>query len=210
MLAWRRVDEPSDRVSDAEREQTVVSLRDHLLAGRLTLEEFSERVEIAYRAQIGRDLVRAAEELPEIASRPVRSRRRATGLTGAFFGHVVRRGRLRLRRRTLVVGAFADVDLDLREAEIDDPTTAITILVAFANADVYVPEGVSVDVGGVTVFGHRREWGRDVAHPSGPTIHVRALSFFGTVDAWRVPHQMRGTYSEILRQLREQQRELPA
>jgi hypothetical protein len=32
------------RVSDAEREQAVVLLREHLLAGRLTLEEFTTRV----------------------------------------------------------------------------------------------------------------------------------------------------------------------
>jgi hypothetical protein len=45
------MDDASFRVSDAEREQTVIALRGHLLAGRLTLDEFSERVEAALRAQ---------------------------------------------------------------------------------------------------------------------------------------------------------------
>ena len=36
---------------------------------------------------------------------------------------------------------------------------AVTVLAAFGNVDVYVPEGVNVDVGGLTVFGHRRDWG---------------------------------------------------
>jgi hypothetical protein len=40
-------------------------------------------------------------------------------LSVAAFGHLVRRGRLRLRRRTFVIGVLADVDLDLREAELD-------------------------------------------------------------------------------------------
>jgi len=205
-----RLDEPSQRISDLDRERAVVALRDHLLAGRLTLEEFSERVDVVYGARVGQDLVRAGEELPAIPSTAIETRRKPTRLTGAFFGHVVRRGRLRLRRRTLVVSALADVDLDLREAEIDVPTTTVTVLAGFGNVDVYVPEGVDVDVGGFTLFGHRREWGRDVAHASVPTIRVRALSFFGTVDIWRVPPQLRGTYGEILRHLREQQRELPA
>jgi hypothetical protein len=121
----------------------------------------------------------------------------------------VRRGRLRLRRRTFVASVFADVDLDLREAQIEEPRTAINVLAVFGNADVYVPEGVEVDVGGFTLFGHRREWGRDVAHANGPTIRVRAVGLFGTVDVWRVPHGVRGTYSEILRRLKEEQRELP-
>ena len=32
-----------------------------------------------------------------------------------------------------------------------------------------------------------------------PTVHVRAFSVFGTVDVWRVPHDMRGGYGEIFR-----------
>jgi hypothetical protein len=208
VLAWRPLSDLSDRVSDAEREQTVVALRDDLLAGRLTLEEFSERVEIAYQARIGQELVDARRNLPDLSA-GVSRLRRPTRLTAGLFGHVVRRGRLRLTGWTVAVSVFADVDLDLREAEIDTPLTAVTVLAAFGNVDVYVPEGINVDVGGLTVFGRRREWGRDAASRGTPTVHVRMLGFFGTVDVWRVPHQMRGSYSEIVRQLEEQQRQLP-
>jgi len=204
------LDELSQRVSDADREHTVVSLRDHLLAGRLTLDEFSERVELAYRARIGRELERAREDLPGTTSESVGSRRKPTRLTSALFGHVARRGQLRLRGWTVAVSAFADVDLDLREAEIDDPQTAVTVLAVFGNIDVYVPEGVNVDVRGITIFGHRREWGRDIARADAPTVHIRTLGWFGTVDVWRVPHQLHGDYGEILRELKEQQRQLPA
>jgi hypothetical protein len=34
----------AQRVSDAERDHTVTMLREHVVAGRLTLDEFSERV----------------------------------------------------------------------------------------------------------------------------------------------------------------------
>jgi uncharacterized protein DUF1707 len=192
------------RVSDAEREQTVLSLRDHLLAGRLTLDEFSERAETAYSARIGRDLARVQEDLPEIDSGRARSPRKPARLTSALFAHVVRRGRFRVGRWTFVIGAFADVDLDLREAEMDGPTTAVTVLAAFANVDVYVPDGLNVDVGGLTIFGHRRDRGLDVARPDAPTIHVRVLACFGTVDVWRVPKHMQGSYSEIFHQFKAQ------
>jgi hypothetical protein len=198
------VGKPSDRVSDAEREQMVLSLREHLLAGRLTLDEFTERVDIAYGARTGAELVKARERLPE----PV-LRRRATRITTAFFGDVERRGRLRLRGRSIAVSVFADLDLDLREAEIDEPETSVTVLVGFGNVDVYVPEGVNVDVAGITVFGRRREWGRDLAHVGAPTIHVHILGCFATVDVWRVPHQARGSYSELIDRLKAQQRQLP-
>ena len=111
--------ELSDHISDAEREQMVVSLREHLLAGRLTLDEFSGRVETTYKARTGAELVKARERLPD-ASTERASRRKPTRITTALFGDVERRGRLRLRRRSFAVSLFADLDLDLREAEIDE------------------------------------------------------------------------------------------
>lgn len=185
-------------------------LRDDLLAGRLTLEEFSERVETAYRARVGRDLVRARRDLPESSPETVGSGRRQKRLTIAVFGRTVRRGRLRLRRRTLAISAFGDVDLDLREAELGDPSITVRILVAFGNVDLYVPEGITVDVAGTIVVGRLREWGRDLVRLDAPTISVRALGCVGTVDVWRVPHEMRGSYSEIFAQLQAQQRQLPS
>jgi hypothetical protein len=209
VLASWALDELSRRVSEADREQAVVSLREDLLAGRLTLDEFSERVEMAYRARIGEELVAVREGLPDGPSEPVRGRRRPTRLTAGLFSHVVRRGRLRLKRWTLAVAAFADVDLDLREAEMDSPQTAMTVLVVLGNVDVYAPDGIDVDVGGITAFGHRREWGRDAPRPGAPRVHVRTLALFGTVDVWRVPHEMRGRNGEITEQLERAQRQLP-
>jgi hypothetical protein len=38
---------------------------------------------------------------------------------------------------------------------------------------------------------------------------VYVASVFGTVDVWRVPSELRGGYSEIIRSVRAAQRELP-
>jgi len=202
------VDDATRRVSDLEREAAVSALRDDLLAGRLTLDEFSERVESAYTARTGGELVLARRDLP--APSTSGRRRRPTRLTLAFFGHVIRRGRMRLSRRTGAVSLFADVDLDLRDAEIDDPVVTVRVLPVFGNVDVYVPEGVDVDVGGALLFGRRRDWGPDVARPGLPTVRVRAHGFFGTVDVWRVPHDVDGDYGQIIRQIEQRHRELPA
>jgi len=199
-----------ERASDSDREQTVACLRDHLLAGRLTLEEFSERVDQAYAAVSHVDLDRvrtgllATERLPE-----PRSRRRATRFSGGLVAHVVKRRRLRLRRWTVAGGALCDVDLDLRQAQIQGRRTALTVLVGLGNVDVYVPENVSVTVSGLAVGGHRPEWGADIERPNSPEISVRAISLFGTVDVWRVPVDMPGDYGEITRGLQARQRELP-
>jgi Domain of unknown function (DUF1707)/Cell wall-active antibiotics response 4TMS YvqF len=201
-------EELSQRASDDDREQAVIELREHLLVGRLTLDEFSERVEVAYRARTGAELEPVREGLPETATPPA-TRRKPTRFTAGIFGHVIRRGRLRLRRWTVAASFFADVDLDLRQAEIDAERSTVTAILGFANIDIYVPEGVHVDVRGLTVLGRRREWGRDTAGLQAPSIDVRIIGVVGTIDVWRVPPQMQGTYGEVIKQLREQQRELP-
>ncbi len=91
-----------------------------------------------------------------------------------------------------------------------DPRVAVRIFVAFGNVDLYVPEGVNVEVGGTVVFGRLREWGQDVVRADAPTVSVHAFGCVGTMDVWRVPHEMRGSYSEIFAQLEAQQPQLPA
>jgi hypothetical protein len=95
-------------------------------------------------------------------------------------------------------------------AAIDRPRTAATVLLVFGNVDVYVPEGVNVEVSGITLFGHLRERGHDAGTPDAPAIHVRAAGCFATVDVWQVPRDAHGSYSDILRQVKERERELHA
>ena len=202
------MDERLRRVSDSDREQAVAALQDDLLAGRLTLDEFSERVGSAYGAQVGAELALARQGLPEYAASPMRRPRMR--LSVAAFSHLVRRGRLRLNRRTFVIGVMADVDLDLRDAELDTARPTVHVYGLASNVDVYVPEGIDVVVGGLIVFGRRRDWGRETARAAEPVVRVQAHGLFCTVDVWRVPTHVRGAYEEVIAQLEAQQRELPA
>jgi hypothetical protein len=195
------------RASDAERERVVLELRDDLVAGRLTLDEFSERVGAAYGATFTTELVRLRDDLPEPVLEPSR---RHVRLSVAVFGHLVRRGRLRLRRRTTAVSAFGDLDLDLRDALLESETVALHLYVLAGNADVYVPEGVDVEVGGTIVLGRRRDWGRDAPLQRTPRVRVHAHGLLGTVDVWRVPSGVHGTYGEVIAQVEARQRGLPA
>ena len=201
------MDEHARRVSDTERERTVVALREDLLAGRLTLEEFSERVERAYAATVGTELELARESLP-VATAP--TRRRPTRLSIVLLGHLIRRGRLRLRRWKLALCILGDLDLDLREAQLEAPRVTVWIFALLGNADVYVPEGIDVDVSGATLGGHRRDWGADTARDSTPLLRVRAVGLFGTVDVWRVPADVRGTYGQVIKEIRSRQHALPS
>jgi len=53
-----------DLIGDHDRARAATSLRRHYLQGRLSLEEFSDRVEVALRARSDSDLRPALENLP--------------------------------------------------------------------------------------------------------------------------------------------------
>ena len=200
-----------ERVSDADRDATVESLREHLVAGRLTLDEFGERVDTALRARTGADLAVVHADLPAqtAASTEVR-RRKPLRLTAGLFAHVVRRGRVLLRRRSFAAGVFSDIDLDLRDASVEGERTSLWVFAVFGNVDVYVPEDVEVEVTGLAVMGHRRDWGNEQVRRWSPTIAVRVIGLFGTVDVWRVPRAMRGDYGELIKAVRHPESEPPA
>src|SRR5436305_10018815 len=199
----------AQRASDADRERAVATLREHTVAGRLTLEEFSERMESAYMARTHAELERAARDLPA----PVQTARRwPRRFTVAIFSNTQRTGRWRMPRRGFVFVLFGDVDVDLRQAELDGTVASMTAFVLFGNVDVYVPEGVEVDLGGLGAVGHRREWGRDVQPlRETPLLRVHILSLFGTADVWRVPAAWAGrSFREVIKALRHgKQHELP-
>jgi Domain of unknown function (DUF1707)/Cell wall-active antibiotics response 4TMS YvqF len=199
------MDDPSLRVSDADREQAVSALREHLLAGRLTLEEFSDRVGAALQARVGTDLARVQAGLPAVtagAVPPGRPRLRPARWSVALLAHVERRGQMRLRGRTTAVSVLGDLDLDLRQARVDHRETVITVLALLGNVDIYVPDGVNADVSGIAVLGHLRQRGRAPGRADAPSIHVRVLGWCGTIDVWHVPRDLRGgSYSEIFRQV---------
>ena len=55
---------PAILASDSEREQSIERLRDAVGEGRLTLEEFSDRLGRAYAARTDRDLAALVGDLP--------------------------------------------------------------------------------------------------------------------------------------------------
>jgi hypothetical protein len=201
-----RVGSSSDRISDAERDRAAAALKEHLLAGRLSTEEFSERVERAYGARVGADLELALRDLPDTPAIAGDARRRASRLTGAVLSHVVRRGRRRLRGWIAAASVLGDLDLDLREAELERASTVVNVVAAFGNVDVYVPDQIAVTTGGIGLLGHQRDHGADVSRPGAPSVHVRVLSVFGTVDVWRVPAEAGGDYGRLIAGVRRGER----
>jgi hypothetical protein len=197
-------DLPAIRASDADRDRTVSLLRDHAAEGRLTLEEFTERMERAYLARTNGELEALARDLPVTAAAPA-SRRRPTRFVFSLLGSTAREGRIRVRRRISCVTAFGNIDVDLRAATLEGDVIKVFALGLFSAVDVYVPEGVEVDLHGFALGGHKRANGNDPpARPGTPLVRIFAVSLFAGIDVWRVPLAWtERSWREVIRGIRK-------
>ena len=75
--------------ADRERERAVLALRRHYEAGRLEVEEFAERAELALRARTTGELRRALRDLPRFAVGDAIERGRAAAGDAAYAAVLV-------------------------------------------------------------------------------------------------------------------------
>jgi len=183
------------RASDAEREATLSRLREGLAAGRVTLEEFSERTEATLAARYREELTALVADLPpggpELADLPRAPRRlpsprrrgEGLGLHVALLGSSSRSGRWRARSREVALAVLGEVTVDLRRAtaEVDELTLFV---VAFMGAvRVVVPEGMDVDVVGLPILAHKEARLSSSPPVVGlPRLRVRALPILGSLE----------------------------
>jgi hypothetical protein len=174
--------------SDAEREQSIVHLRDAVSSGRLTLEEFSERVGRAQVARTDRELAVLTADLPSVAPAlpaipAVRHR--------ALFSKLVRRGAFELPVHSSWRSLFGTIVLDLREARLEGPEVELEIYNLFGTITVVVPPGVLVDVEGGGPFASQvLEPPAFVPPPGAPRLRIRVSGPGGTLyvrssEGWR-------------------------
>ena len=173
-------------MSDADRDRTVSVLREHVVEGRLTLDEFSERMGRALRSTTRGDLDAVMADLPEArAGLPEPSAGARTGRrwhVAVMSGHSTK-GRWRISGKTSAVAVMGGCDLDLRRAEIDGPEVEITAVAFWGGIKVIVPEGFDVELRGFSFMGGRSLRLRDVPIvPGSPRIVVRGFAVMGSIE----------------------------
>jgi class 3 adenylate cyclase len=177
-------DAGAERVSDSDRDEAVTLLREHVVVGRLTLDEFSERVGVALRARTRDDIASAMTDLPTLAvAAEEATRRRSRRRFVAVMSGSQAKGRWRLSGRTTAVAVMGGVDMDLRHAEIDGPEIVITAVAFWGGIQITVPEGFEVELEGFSFMGGRDLKLRNVPRvPGSPRIRVRGFAIMGGID----------------------------
>ena len=193
--------------SDDERDRAVAVLRSHCADGRLTLDEFADKVvgvlqarsQTEIEAIVGEPLDRPVPAVPESDSDC-----RANWVIGIMWG-AQRRGRWRPRRRVNSFAFWGGCTIDFRGAELVEPEVRVTAVAMMGGIDIIVPEGVAVEVSGVPIMGGVARKVRDVPIlPGTPVIKVTAVAFWGGVTVRSKPSRRNETQAR-----REEDRRLP-
>lgn len=175
--------QPALLASDAERERAVERLRSGAVDGRLTLEEFAQRMGSAYEARTRDELDELTRDLPSELTPARRPAKTAANWVVAVMGGATRKGRFRLATETNVVTIMGGADIDLRQAELQGPEVTMNVYSVMGGAHVIVPEGVHVELGGLAIMGgkdHRP--GKEPVPPGAPVVRVRAFTLMGGVS----------------------------
>src|SRR5256885_4560964 len=214
---------PADmRISDAEREQVIGLLRDHCADGRLTLDEFGDRVTEVLSSKTVGELELVTRQLPVPLPIPALTQgtpgmhgqpaphRAVTRWAVAVMGGHSQKGRWRLRERMNAIAVMGGCELDLRHCEVEGPEATITAVAIMGGIDVIVPEGIEVELTGHAFMGGKDCKVADVPRlPGSPIIRVRAFALMGGVSLRSkkdIPREERDRQRQLQRQRRDEQR----
>ncbi len=168
-------------------------LREHVAAGRLTLDEFSERMSAALEAKTRGELDSVMTDLPasnEAVRRPAETqlaqvatpRKTSRWHIAVMSGHSTK-GRWRIGGKTKAVAVMGGCDMDLRSAEIEGPEVEITAFAFWGGIEIIVPEGFDVDLRGFSFMGGRSLRLKDVPIvPGSPRIIIRGFAVMGGIE----------------------------
>src|SRR4051812_31022568 len=169
------------RASDTEHEAAVSRLGTAAGEGRLTLDEFGERVDRAQTAAMRAELDGLLADLPApVPAQPPAAAARTRWQVSPIGGMSWRGGTL--EAKTVSVSLIGGADLDLRETRLAAPEVTLTKVALIGGVALTVPLGVRVRVSAFSLFGGRSVEVDDPSDAGAPTLNLRAFSLVGGVS----------------------------
>jgi hypothetical protein len=172
---------PQIRASDQDRDDALQQLAAAAGDGRLTLEEYSGRADLALAARTRSELDRVLADLQAPAALPAEAPEQLT----AILGNQTRRGRWRVPAHMTARSVLGDCYIELQDAVLSSAVTTIHARTTLGSVTIFVPEGVEVRLSGSVILGsHSSEVGSDPL-PGAPVIEVQARAVLGSVTVKR-------------------------
>jgi Domain of unknown function (DUF1707)/Cell wall-active antibiotics response 4TMS YvqF len=211
------------RASDRDRDATVELLAQAASDGQLTLEEYSERVDVALAAKMQDELATVVSDLQQAhgqvvlasqtaavsvpAPRVVPAVPPATDLTPApekiraIMSSDQRQGRWTVPSHMQLRAVMGEITLELQEAVLTSHLTRIEASVTMGEIKVIVPEGVEVRLTGSAIMGEKKSNMTHAPVPGAPVIEIHARVLMGSLEVR--PPRRPSQVQHAARQLRD-------
>jgi Domain of unknown function (DUF1707)/Cell wall-active antibiotics response 4TMS YvqF len=205
---------PELRASDADREHAAEVLRRAGGEGRLSVDELAGRLDQAFAARTRADLERLVADLPPDTAGsgagplPVVVGPGGTRwLLSIMSGHD-RRGRWRVAPKMININFWGGTELDFNDAELAARDTEVRVITIMGGADIWVPEGLDVQVSHFSLMGGNRvELGSAAPVAGSPVLRLRLVTVCGGADVRRGRRQRRQDRRDDRRERRAQRRD---
>lgn len=153
--------------------------------GRLTLDEFTQRLNQVYATTTRGELQRITADLPAAGSAnsalPAETGKRRWKL--AILGGSDYKGRWRVPAKIGFFALLGGSKIDLCEARLQNNEVEITLVSILGGSDVIVPQGIRVEVDSTNILGGddvKIDESAEVANS--PVVRIRACSILGGND----------------------------
>lgn len=172
------------RVSDAEREHVGELLQRAVGQGRLTLEEFEQRMTAAMAARTRGDLNALVLDIAE--ARNVAPHAKDQLELRSAVGEIKRTGRWVVPPTVRVTGGVGGVLLDFTDARFASPETTVDVKLGVGELVLVMPRGADVDYDDLHTAIGEIKFRLDEPRPDGQRFVVRGSSTMGEV---KIVHQ---------------------
>ena len=128
------------RVGDADREHVAGLLQQAVGEGKLTLDEFSDRMDLALAARTRGELSEVLVDLPGMQP--------ATAVLplNVTMSSIRRAGNWQVPQRVALTSRFSDVTLDLTQADIRSSVVTLDVDDICSSTDIVVPDDFTADI----------------------------------------------------------------
>ncbi len=176
-----------------ERNNVIERLEHSFAQNLLDIDVYEKRMEIAVNTASKRELLSLIEDLPA----PTETNKQSSSfdmillnlgeikdydVTLALLSGTTRKGLWYPPKRMKVVAIMGGVDLDYSQAQIPPGVSNIDIFALMGGVNIFVPEGVNVEVTGIPIMGGIDNRAASSGKLGAPTIKVNAITLMGGLD----------------------------
>ena len=141
---------PQMRASDADRSAVTKILEHAVGQGMLSLDEYSERLDVVLAARTRPELDTVIADLPHVRREPAPA---APEVLRSWMSGVSRKGQWTVPPRLRLVTRMCSTTLDFTSAVLQSPVVHIDVDDYFSSTDLVLPDGATADLNGISTVG---------------------------------------------------------